>query len=217
MLKIIVGNKRYSSWSLRGWLAVKHSGLPHDERMIPMWTPEYDAAKAEGLLPSGKVPTLWDGSDVVVWDSLAITDYLADKVGGDRFWPADPAARAFARAISAEMHSSFSALRQQCGMNLGRHYPDFAVSAETQADIDRIVALWTEARTRFGAGGDYLFGAFGAADIMYSAVVTRFVTYDIKLPPVAQAYVAAMAAHPFMREWKAAADVEGIILDKYEL
>lgn len=217
MLKIIVGNKRYSSWSLRGWLAVKHSGLPHEERVIPMWTPEYDAAKAEGLLPSGKVPTLWDGADVAVWDSLAITDYLADKVGGDRFWPADPAARAFARSISAEMHSGFTALRQQCGMNLGRHYTNFEVDEAAQADIDRIAALWTEAHTRFGAGGDYLFGAFGAADIMFSAVVTRFVTYDIKLPPVARAYVETMVAHPFMREWKAAADAETIVLEKYEL
>lgn len=216
MLKIIVGNKRYSSWSLRGWLAVKQSGLPHAERMIPMWTAEYDAAKADGTLPSGKVPTLWDG-DICVWDSLAITDYLADKVGADRFWPADPAARALARSIAAEMHSGFTALRQQCGMNIRRRYPGFAVSAETQADIDRIVALWTEARTRFGAGGDYLFGSFGTADIMYAPVVTRFVTYDIQLPPVAQAYVAAMVAHPFMREWQAGADAEDIVLEKYEL
>ena len=216
MLRILVGNKRYSSWSLRGWLAVKQSGLPHDERMIPMWTAEYDAAKADGTLPSGKVPTLWDG-DVPVWDSLAIIDYLADKVGAERFWPADPAARALARSIAAEMHSGFVALRQQCGMNLRRHYPNFAVSAETQADIDRIVSLWTEARSRFGAGGDFLFGSFGAADIMYAPVVTRFVTYDVKLPPVAQAYVEAMVAHPFMREWQAGADAEDIVLEKYEL
>jgi glutathione S-transferase len=216
MLRIIVGNKRYSSWSLRGWLAVRHSGLPYDERMIPMWTAEYEAARAEGLLPSGKVPTLWDG-DVPVWDSLAITDYLADKVGRDRYWPADPAARALARSMAAEMHSGFANLRQQCGMNLGRRYPGFAVSAETQADIDRIAALWTEARTRFGAAGDYLFGAFGAADIMFAPVVTRFVTYDVKLPPVAQAYVEAMLANPHMRDWKAAADAETIVLEKYEL
>lgn len=216
MLKIIVGNKRYSSWSLRGWLAAKQAGLPLEELVLPMWTPEYDAAKAAGLLPSGQVPTLWDGA-IPVWDSLAIVEYLADRVGRDRYWPADPAARAFARSISAEMHSGFAALRQQCGMNLRRRYPGFAVNAEAQANIDRIVALWTEARTRFGAGGDFLFGAFGGADIMYAPVVTRFVTYDVSLPEPARAYVEAMTAHPFMREWQAGADAETIVIDKYEL
>lgn len=215
MLKIIVGNKRYSSWSLRGWLAVRQSGLPHAERVIPMWTDAYDAAKAEGLLPSGKVPTLWDG-DIVVWDSLAIVEHLAERAGRDRFWPADPAARAFARSIAAEMHSGFAPLRRQCGMNLGRRYPGFELDPEALADIARITNLWTEARERFGTGGDFLFGAFGAADIMFAPVVTRFVTYDVALPDVARAYVDAMVAHPFMREWQAGADAETIVIDKYE-
>ena len=215
MLKIIVGNKRYSSWSLRGWLAVKQSGLPYEERVIPMWTDAYDAAKAEGLLPSGKVPTLWDG-DLVVWDSLAIVEHLAERGGRDRFWPADPAARAFARSIAAEMHSGFAPLRQQCGMNLGRRYPGFAINVEALADIARITNLWAEARERFGAGGDYLFGDFGAADIMFAPVVTRFVTYDVALPDTARTYVDAMIAHPFMREWQAGADAETIVIDKYE-
>lgn len=215
MLKIIVGNKRYSSWSLRGWLAVKQSGLPYEERVIPMWTDAYDAAKAEGLLPSGKVPTLWDG-DLVVWDSLAIVEHLAERAGRDRFWPADPAARAFARSIAAEMHSGFAPLRQQCGMNLGRRYPGFAINAEALADIARITNLWAEARERFGAGGDYLFGGFGAADIMFAPVVTRFVTYDVALPDTARTYVDAVVAHPFMREWQAGADAETIVIDKYD-
>jgi glutathione S-transferase len=215
MLRIIVGNKRYSSWSLRGWLATKQSGLPHEERVIPMWTDEYDAAKRDGLLPSGKVPTLWDG-DIVVWDSLAIIEHLAERAGRERYWPDDAAARAFARSISAEMHSGFAPLRQQLGMNLGRRYPGFAVNAEAQADIARIVGLWTEARERFGAGGGYLFGTFGGADIMFAPVVTRFVTYGVTLPEVARAYVETMAAHPFMREWQADADAETIVIDKYE-
>lgn len=216
MLKIIVGNKRYSSWSLRGWLAVKQSGLPYEELVLPMWTPEYDAAKAEGLLPSGKVPTLWDG-DIPVWDSFAIVEHLAERAGRDVFWPADPVARAFARSIAAEMHGGFTALRGQLGMNLGRRYPGFAVNAEAQADIARVVTIWTEARERFGTGGNFLFGGFGAADIMYAPVVTRFVTYDVALPEVARAYVEAMIAHPFMREWQAGSDAETIVLAKYEL
>lgn len=215
MLKIVIGNKRYSSWSLRGWLAVRQSGLPYEERVLPMWTAEYDAAKAEGLLPSGKVPTLWDG-DIVVWDSLAIVEHLAERAGRDRFWPADPAARAFARSIAAEMHSGFAPLRQQCGMNLGRRYPGFELNPEALADIARITNLWAEARERFGAGDDYLFGAFGAADIMFAPVVTRFVTYDVALPDVARAYVDAVVAHPFMRDWQAGADAETIVIDKYE-
>ena len=216
MLKIIVGNKRYSSWSLRGWLAVKQSGLPYEELVLPMWTPEYDAAKAQGLLPSAKVPTLWDG-DIPVWDSFAIVEHLAERAGRDLFWPADPAARAFARSIAAEMHSGFAPLRQQCGMNLGRRYPGFALNPEALADIARIANLWTEARERFGAGGEFLFGDFGAADIMFAPVVTRFVTYDVALPDVPRAYVEAVTAHPFMREWQAGADAETTLLDKYEL
>lgn len=215
MLKIIIGNKRYSSWSLRGWLAVKQSGLPYEELVLPLWTAEYDAAKRDGLLPSGKVPTLWDG-DIAVWDSLAIVEHLAERAGRDRFWPADPHARAFARSISAEMHSGFAPLRQQCGMNLGRRYPGFEINPEALADIARVTNLWTEARERFGNGGDYLFGAFGAADIMFAPVVTRFVTYDVTLPDVPRAYVEAMTAHPFMREWQAGADGETIVIEKYE-
>ena len=216
MLRIIVGNKRYSSWSLRGWLAVKQSGLPHEEIVVPMFGEEFEAAKRAELIPSGKVPMLWDG-DIPVWDSLAIVEYLADRVGRDAFWPFDDAARALARSMAAEMHSGFAALRQQCGMNLCRHYPGFEVNAEARADIARIEALWTEARERFGHGGPYLFGQFGAADIMFAPVVTRFMTYDIRLSEPAQAYVAVMTDHPWMREWQAGADAETWVIEKYEL
>lgn len=215
MLKLYIGNKRYSSWSLRGWLAVRQSGLPFEEIVVPMFGDEFEAARHGGRLPSGKVPTLWDG-EVPVWDSLAILEYLADRVGREAFWPFDDTARAFARSIAAEMHSGFAPLRQQCGMNLGRRYPGFTLNEAARADVERIASLWTQARERFGSSGPYLFGMFGAADIMYAPVITRFVTYDVTLPPVAQTYVEAMVAHPWMREWQAGADAETIVIDKYE-
>ena len=219
MLKLVSGNKAYSSWSLRGWLAAKQSGLPFEDIVHPLFTPEWEARKASDplLAPSrGKVPILWDG-DIAVWESLAIIDWLADRVGREAYWPFDDAARAFARSISAEMHAGFQSLRTDCGMNVRRRYPGFTLSDAARADVDRIDALWTEARTRFGQHGPYLFGAFGGADIMYSAVVTRMATYDIALSPVAQAYVDTMLAHPWMAEWYEAARAETWVIDKYEL
>ena len=216
MLTIIIGNKAYSSWSMRGWLAVKLSGLPHAETLLPMWTPEWDAARATGPLAlSGKVPTLIDG-DTVVWDSLAIVDHLAERAGADRFWPTDPAARALARSIAAEMHSGYMDLRRHCTMNVRRTYPAAPLPAPVQANIDRIVRLWTEARTRFGADSDYLFGAYGAADLMFAPVATRFRTYAIPVPPVADAYVTALLAHPDVADWLDAAQAEPWVVDKYE-
>ena len=214
MLTLYIGNRNYSSWSLRGWLAVKQSGLPFDEVLVPMWTPEHDAIRASGKLPAGKVPVLWDG-DICVWDSLAITDWLADRVGQDRFWPADPAARAFARSMAAEMHSGFAALRNQAGMNIRRRVPGHVLDEAAQADAARVDALWNEARTRFGAGGPYLFGQWGAADILYSAVVTRFVTYGIPMSDVSRAYADAVQAHPHMADWIAASHAETWVIDKY--
>lgn len=217
MLKLIIGNKAYSSWSLRGWLAVKQSGLPFEELVLPMYDEEWERRKTEpDLAPSqGKVPTLWDGQ-IAVWDSMAITEYLADRVGRDAYWPLDDAARALARSMVAEMHSGYQALRQLCTMNVRRHYPGFAITPEVEKDVARITRLWTEARTRFGHGGPYLFGQFGAADIAFAPVVTRFHTYDIKLPEVAQAYVSTVMAHPWMQEWIEAAKAEPWVLDHFE-
>ena len=216
MQTIIIGNKAYSSWSMRGWLAVRLSGLPFQECLIPMWTPEWDAARANGPLAfSGKVPTLIDG-DMLLWDSLAIIDHLAEQVGPDRFWPTDPSARALARAITAEMHSGYMDLRRHCTMNVRRSYAPAPLPAPVQADVDRIVRLWTEARTRFGTGDDFLFGTYGAADLMFAPVATRVRTYAIPLPPIADAYVTALLAHPDVADWLAAAQDEPWVLDRYE-
>ena len=216
MLTLYIGNKNYSSWSLRGWLACKQSGLPFNEVVAPMWTAEHDALRASGKLPAGKVPVLWDG-DICVWDSLAIVEWLADCVGRDRFWPQDDAARAFARSIAAEMHSGFPALRNQAGMNIRRRVPGHVLDADATADAARVDALLTEARTRFGSSGDFLFGAFGAADIMYSAVVTRFVTYGIPMSDQTRTYAEALYAQSFMAEWIADAEAEPWVIERYEV
>ncbi|SDC00210.1 glutathione S-transferase [Sphingomonas sp. YR710] len=216
-LRLFIGNKVYSSWSLRGWLAVRQSGLPFEETVAPLYDDSWDARReaAEFAPSNGKVPILWDG-DVPVWESLAIIDYLADKVGADRFWPADPAARALARSMASEMHAGYQALRQQHTMNMRHVYPPEPLTPEVAENVDRIVALWDQARTRFGQGGDYLFGAFGAADIMFAPVVTRFRTYSIPLPPAAAAYCDAVRAHPFMVEWTAGADAESWVIERFE-
>lgn len=216
MLRIIIGNKVYSSWSLRGWLAVKQSGLPFEELVLPMYDDVWEDRKREpDLAPSlGKVPTLWDG-DTPVWDSIAIIDYLDALTGGTLFWPKEKAALALARSMSAEMHAGYMALRREHTMNMRLSLPT-TPSPEAQADIDRIIALWTEARTRFGADGDFLFGAFGAADIMFAPVVTRFATYDLPATPLAEAYMEAVQAHPFMIDWAASARAEPWVIERFE-
>jgi glutathione S-transferase len=216
-LRLFIGNKVYSSWSLRGWLAVRQSGLPFEEIVAPLYDDSWiERRETPDFAPSnGKVPILWDG-DVPVWESLAIIDYLADKVGADRFWPAEPAARALARSMASEMHAGYQALRQQHTMNMRHVYPPEPLTPEVAGDVDRIVALWDQARARFGQGGDYLFGAFGAADIMFAPVVTRFRTYSIPLPSAASAYCDAIRAHPFMVEWAAGADTESWVIDRFE-
>ena len=209
MLRLVIANKVYSSWSLRGWLAVLQSALPFEEILIPMGTAEFEAAQQDPkFMPAGKVPALHEG-DVAVWESLAIIDWLDARTGGTRFWPKDLAARAYALSIASEMHAGFVALRRDCPMNLRIRLDHYPLSDEVKADVARIDHLWATARTSFGAGGDYLFGEFGAADIMYSAVATRFVSYGIKLPSAAaQLYCETLVAHPWMRLWHEAAMTE---------
>ena len=217
-MKLIIGNKNYSSWSLRGWLAVKQSGLAFDEILVPLYGDDWEAQKrqSEDLAPSsGKVPILWDG-EAVAWDSLAIIEYLADKVGRDRFWPKADDARAMARSMVAEMHSSYLALRRQCPMNVHRRIEGVIPSDETRADILRILTLWAEARARFGKGGPFLFGSFGAADIIYAPVVSRFMSYGIALPGFALAYMEAVWEHQWLKQWVAAAEAEELVIEQWE-
>jgi glutathione S-transferase len=218
-MKLIIGNKNYSSWSLRGWLAARQSGLAFEELTVHIDGDDWQAMKrAEGeFQPSaGKVPVLWDG-EVVVWDSLAILEYLADKVGRDRFWPKDDEARGMARACVAEMHSSYMALRRECPMNIRRRVEDHAISEDCRRDIVRILQLWAEARARFGKGGPFLFGSFGAADVFYAPVVSRFITYGFTVPGFAQAYMQAVWEHDWMRAWVDAAQTEEWTIAQFEV
>ncbi|MBY0391636.1 MAG: glutathione S-transferase family protein, partial [Novosphingobium sp.] len=180
-MKLIIGNRSYSSWSLRGWLAARQSGLAFETQVIPLYRENWDAVKAgiPELAPSqGKVPVLWDG-DGVVWDSLAILGYLSDKVGRDRYWPKADDARALARAMVAEMHSSFGALRSELPFNLRMEPVAKPLTDAVRADVERILTLWAQARARFGQGGPFLFGTFGAADIFFAPVVVRFRQYGV--------------------------------------
>ena len=157
-LKLVIGNKNYSSWSMRPWLAMRASGIAFDEVLIPLYTGDADKQRILAFTHSGKVPTLIDG-DVTVWDSLAIIEYLAERFPDARLWPEDRAGRAHARSISAEMHSGFAALRNECGMNLHRPVRAVALSADARADVARIQEIWTECRERYGKLGPFLFGS----------------------------------------------------------
>ncbi len=204
-MQLVIGNKNFSSWSLRPWLGLKVAGIEFEEILLPLYEPD---ARSQRLAfsPTGKVPLLIDG-ELRVWDSLSIAEYLAEQFPEKQLWPQDVAARAFARSICAEMHAGFSAVRNALGMDI-RARLQAEITPEVQADIERIVALWTECRSRFGTGGPFLFGRFSWADAFYAPVVTRCVTYSIPLPPVAQAYVDTILALPAMQEWIAAAQIE---------
>lgn len=216
-LKLFIGNKTYSSWSLRGWLACKQSGLPFEEVVVPLYDEAWDKTReGDEYAPSGgKVPILWDG-DIVVWDSLAIVEHLNDKTGNTQFWPEDEAARAMARSMAAEMHSGFAALRREHSMNIRRIYPAQTPSEAVQADIERLMEIWAQARARFGGDGDFLFGDFGAADIMFAPVVTRLITYSLPAARFAHGYVKAVISHPFMQDWIAGAGEEDWVIEKFE-
>ncbi len=217
-MKLVIGNRRYSSWSLRGWLACKQSGLPFNVEVVPLFGPDWDTKRTTmaSIAPSaGKVPLLWD-ADGVIWDSLAILEYLADRVGRDRFWPTQPAAAGLARAIVAEMHSGFGALRAALPFNLGRDRSRASLDHAVIADIDRVLTLWAEARARFGQGGPYLFGTFGAADIAFAPVALRLISYRIALPGFAQAYVDALNEHAWIAQWRADAAEEPWRIAGYE-
>jgi glutathione S-transferase len=217
LLKLIIGNRAYSSWSMRGWLATKQSGEEFEELVVPMFDDEWDERRqgAEFAPSLGKVPILWDG-DCVVWDSLAIIDFLADRVGRDRYWPADDAARAVARSMSAEMHSSFPNLRREMPMNVRKSFSPHPIDESVREEIDRILQLWAQARARFGGTGDFLFGDWCAADMMYAPVVTRFITHGVAVPSFAGLYMKAVLSHPHVAEWIDKAQDEPWVIEKYE-
>jgi glutathione S-transferase len=214
-LKLVIGNKNYSSWSMRPWLALRAGGITFDEVFIPLYTGEADKNRILAFTPSGKVPALVDG-DITIWDSLAIIEYAAERFPQARLWPEDRAARAHARSISAEMHSGFMALRNECGMNLHRPVGSIALSADARANIARIQQIWTECRGRYGKSGPFLFGSFSGADAMFAPVVHRFHTYAIEVAPAARDYMAAMMALPAFQEWTRAGLAETLVIERFE-
>jgi len=200
---LVIGNKNYSSWSLRAWLAMSHAGIAFDEVRIPLSVP---TTRADILRhsPAGRVPVLHDGP-VTVWDSLAICEYQAERHPDAGLWPRDASVRAVARSVAAEMHSGFDDLRATMPMNCRASLPGKGGGPGAQADIDRITAIWRDCRARFGGDGAMLFGHFTIADAMFAPVASRLVTYDVDLDPLSRAYVQAVMALPAMRGWVAAA------------
>jgi len=197
-LDLYIGNKNYSSWSLRPWLLLKHLNIPFTEHMVSVTGGDYNP-KLLSISKNAKVPCLYvDGFQI--WESIAIAEYLAEQ--HPQLWPADAKARARARSISAEMHSGFGNLRKAMPFNLKFKFKGKQADEATQRDIDRIIEIWTEARTQFAtSNGPYLFGDLTVADGMYAPIVCRFETYNVPLPPVAAEYRDAMLAHPAMKEW----------------
>ena len=202
-LQLVIGSKNFSSWSLRAWLALEHVGVPYEERLISFGDPDW-REQIQRVSPSGKVPFLVDG-DLGIWDSLAIVEYLHEKFPAARLWPSEPAARALARSAAAEMHSGFTALRSQMPMDLQANAPGKGHTPEALADAARVLEIWRDCRSRHGAGGPYLFGAFGAADCFYAPVVFRFLSYGVPLDASARAYCDALLVHPSVAKWREAA------------
>jgi glutathione S-transferase len=213
-MKLVIGNRNYSSWSFRPWIAMKAAGIPFDEEVISL----YVEGSREQILkhsPGGKVPVLIDG-DIHVWESLAILEYLAEKFPDAGMWPKDQQARAHARVISTEMHAGFVPLRQECGMSFWRPPAKRTLSPAAQADVARVQEVWTNARTKYGAGGPFLFGKFSTADAMYAPIVQRFIAYDIDVSAPAKAYMQVMTALPAWAEWRRAALRETWVIPKFE-
>ena len=216
-MKLLIGNKCYSSWSLRAWLLMRASGIAFTEQLVLLDEPGFkEAIFAAAPGSGGTVPTLVDG-EIAVWETLAICEYLHDTQPQAGIWPRDKAARAHARAISSEMHAGFTALRGACPMNLGKRFATRDRDPGVARDVERLTGLWRQARERFGAGGPFLYGAFSAADAMFAPVVTRLDTYGIAVDPVSRDYMQAVLALPAFREWLAAALAEPWIVAQDEV
>lgn len=213
-LTLVIGNKNYSSWSLRPWLFLRQFGVAFDEVRLPLDTPEFHTGIAHWS-PTGRVPVLHhDG--LVIWDSLAICEYVNETFLDGRAWPQDRRVRAQARSAAAEMHSGFASLRTQLPMNCRRRPDAYRWDADAQRDIDRVQQLWRDMRTNGGGGGDFLCGEFGLVDAMFAPVAVRFRAYGVDCEPVSAAYRDALLALPAFREWDAAAEAEAERIGKYE-
>src|SRR3974390_775187 len=202
-LRLIIGNKNYSSWSFRPWLAMKVAGIAFDETVVSLNAADFKT-RVMALGGAGRVPVLSDG-DVRVWESLAILEYLAEKFPAAGLWPERPAARAHARAIASEMHAGFVSLRRHLPMNVARPVKFRALDAGAAKDVARVDAIWGECRSKYGSGGPFLFGSFGTADAMFAPVVWRFHTYAVEVSSTALAYMRTMTALPSWTEWRDAA------------
>ncbi|MGW8248878.1 MAG: glutathione S-transferase family protein [Acidiferrobacterales bacterium] len=212
---LVIGNKNYSSWSLRPWLWMKQAGIPFTETLVPLYTDTYKD-ELQPYFSNYKVPVLLDG-DLAVWDTAAILEYLAEKHPDANGWPTDSRARAVARSVSAEMHSSFTALREAMPLNCRKQFPEFKYDDTVQQDVDRISEVWAYCREEFGQDGPWLFGNFSIADAMYAPVVLRFQTYDVALPSFPREYVNTMLENPHVIEWVEAGKKEVEIISQSEV
>lgn len=215
-MKLVIGNKNYSSWSLRPWLLLEHFAIPFEEVRLALYTPE-SPARIRELSPSGKVPALIDDDGLVIWDSLAICEYVAELPAARDAWPAGRGARALARSVAAEMHSGFSTLRNSMPMNCRGRARRVPESPELAADIARIQEVWASCRERSAGDGPWLFGRFSIADAMFAPVACRFRTYGVACTGPSAAYVSTLLEHPAMLRWATAAEQESEVIEASEV
>lgn len=213
-MQLVIGNKNHSSWSLRPWLLLRQVGIAFDEVRIPLYQPD-TRSRLTRYSSWGRVPVLIDGP-VTVWESLAICEYVAEAYPEHRLWPADRAARALARSVSAEMHAGFASLRQELSMDCRSQHAHFPVSEATRRDLDRIEAIWSECRTRFGSQGPFLFGTFSIADAMYAPIALRGRTYALAWSDISSRYVAHILKLPALATWTREAQLEPERLPQFE-
>jgi len=214
-MKLIIGNKNYSSWSLRPWILLKHFNIEFDEEQHGLYTSTYESEVAKYNTDS-KVPILKD-DDLLVWDSLSILEYISEQYLGDRGWPKDKMARSIARSISSEMHSSFTNIRNEMPMNCRKQYSNIALSNETQQEIKRIKSLWQQCRQQYGSNGEWLFGEYSIADAMFAPIAIRFNGFSIELNELENSYVESHLNHPHMQTWMKEGKQETAIIDMAEL
>ncbi len=215
IMHLYIANKLYSSWSLRPWILMTALDIPFEETVIPMYFPDSKGRMLD-VSPTGKMPCLVDG-DVTIWESLAIIEYVHERFPEKGVWPTDVKARAHARAIASEMHAGFQALRQMCPMNLSKRFAPRELSSDVSDNVRRLEGLWADARRRFGAGGQFLYGAFGAADAMFAPVVTRLDTYQVPVSSETRRYMDAVLSHPAFVKWRTEALAESWTIDHYEV